>query len=521
MAVGDTMTFFINDAATGITNPMIQVTLTENSNGTINLEVVQLQATGNYLGDLRGLFFDLADEALIGSLSTSVNAPITELQQGDDTVKDLGNGANMQGLLGDSGGYDVGIEFGTAGIGTRGDDIRSVIFTLDSSSRALTLSDFANVAFGARITSIGQDIDGNGSIDTARNLSAKVNETTFNPDFLVQDDKAACVDEGKTGSVANIFDNDGDGTPVTQETNLDVIKIRYNNVDYLFDGNDATNDFVKIDLLGGGTVKIWQNGDYQVDATGVNVAAEISNDLTYTVQKTFYETNGTVAGTSTEQAKLTVEICPVEEIGGGGGGDNSEKTREFSFSGLTPGAWASNAPSGPGSGIWNDGYAISDSFEKIFGISIANWPQPPGGPAGDIADPTLLQALQLNGGDTAPGFALARQATAALLNAADSASDSPELIHSYRFSETEIKAAMKWVYGLDSDIDGDGDIDINSNPDNIFNVSLGSELHNVLAFWNEADEQPDGTIYVTLPAGETPDTLFEILNASSPEWLIV
>jgi len=520
MATGDTMTFVINDTATGTTNPVVQITLTENSDGTITFQVVQLMGAGNYLGDLRGLFFDLADESLIGSLSTASNALVTELQQGDDTVKDLGSGANMQGLLGDSGGYDVGVEFGTAGIGALGDDIRSVTFTLDSASRDLTLSDFASVAFGVRITSIGQDVDGNGSIDGARNLSAKINETTFNPEFLAQDDAAVCVDEGKTGSVANVFDNDDDGNPATQEADLDIVQIRYDSVDYFFDSNDATNDFVEIDLVGGGTVKIWQNGDYQVDATGVNVAAEISHDLTYTVQKTFYETNGTIAGTSTEKANLAVEICPVDEGdgGGGGGGDGPGETREFCFSGLTPGAWKSIDN---GAGIWDDGYAVSDSFEAVFGISIANWPQPPAGTNGDIADPTLLQALDLGGGDGAPGFALARHATAALLNAADSASTSPELGHNYRFTETEIKAAMKWVYGLDSDIDRDGDIDINANADNVYNEALGTELHNVLAFWNEADEQPDRTICITLAAGETPDTLFEVLNASSPEWLVV
>lgn len=515
MAIGDTMTFVINDAATSTTTPMVQITLTENSDGTITFQVVQLTGSGNYLGDLRGLFFDVADESLIGSLSTTANTLITELQQGDDTVEDLGNGANMQGLLGDAGGYDVGIEFGTAGIGALGDDIRTVTFTLDSSSRDLTLSDFANVAFGARITSIGQDTDGNGSIDTTRNLSAKIGETTFNPDFLAQDDAATCVDEGKTGSIANVFDNDDDGSAATQEDDLDIVKLRYNDVDYSFDSNDATNDFVKIDLLGRGNVKIWQNGDYQVDATGVNVAAEVSHDLTYTVQKTFYEANGTVAGISTEQAKLAVEICPTDEGGGGGGGDGPQ---EFCFSGLTPGAWKSI---GNGAGIWDDGYAVGDSFEAVFGISIANWPQPPAGASGDIADPTLLQALDLGGGDAAPGFALARHATAALLNAADSASASPELDHQYRFTEAEIKAAMKWVYGLDSDIDGDGDTDINANTDNVYNKSLGTELHNVLAFWNEADEEPNGTICVTLAAGETPETLFEVLNASSPEWLVV
>lgn len=168
-------TFLINDASTGGNNPTVQVTITENANGTLTFTVTQLVSAGAYLGDLRGLFFDVADEDLIGTLSgTSLSDPLTEFQQGDDTVKDLGQGANMQGLLGDSGGYDVGIEIGTQGIGT--DDVRTFSFTLESTARALTLADFANVDFGVRITSVGQDIGGDGIIDTSRSGSSKILE---------------------------------------------------------------------------------------------------------------------------------------------------------------------------------------------------------------------------------------------------------------------------------------------------------------------------------------------------------
>jgi hypothetical protein len=170
-------TFVINDSSTGTSNPLVQISIAENGDGTVTFTVTQLVYAGAYLGDLRGLFFDLARENLIGTLSV-VGAPahFTELQQGNDTVKDLGQGANMQGLLGSDGGYDVGIEIGTSGIGK--DDVRSFGFTLSSSAGALTLADFAEVDFGVRITSVGQDIDGNGTIDTARTESAKIGETT-------------------------------------------------------------------------------------------------------------------------------------------------------------------------------------------------------------------------------------------------------------------------------------------------------------------------------------------------------
>ena len=151
------MSFFINDASTGSATPVVKVTITENPDGTLTFKIEQVSVEGvaGYLGDLRGLFFDLADENIRTSLvvesttkyfadgtwqtSTNNTVPTT----GDDSVKSAGSSSNnMNGLLGDGGGYDVGIEIGTEGVGTLGDDIRAFEFTLDSTLRDLTLADF-------------------------------------------------------------------------------------------------------------------------------------------------------------------------------------------------------------------------------------------------------------------------------------------------------------------------------------------------------------------------------------------
>ena len=210
------MTFVVNDTSTGGNNPLVQIDITENPDGTLTFNVTQLVFAGGYLGDLRGLFFDVADESLIGSLSI-MGAPtyLTEFRQGNDTVADLGQGANMQGLLGSDGGYDVGIEIGTQGIGKNGNDVRSFAFTLDSAARNLTLNDLANVDFGVRITSVGQDIDGNGTIDTTRNNSSKIGETT-DPITGNTDDGDATVTITGTAQedsvlTANFGNNDPDG----------------------------------------------------------------------------------------------------------------------------------------------------------------------------------------------------------------------------------------------------------------------------------------------------------------------
>ena len=50
---------------------------------------------------------------------------------------------------------NIGIEFGTAGIGK--DDVRSASFTLSHSSQSLTLDTIAQQNFGARLTSVGAE----------------------------------------------------------------------------------------------------------------------------------------------------------------------------------------------------------------------------------------------------------------------------------------------------------------------------------------------------------------------------
>jgi hypothetical protein len=198
------MTFLINDASTGGNLPVVQLTITENADGTLSFKLTQLVAAGNYLGDLRGLFFDI-NETLLNTLSVTESAgydangnPVmgggmtdsqglgTGNSTTGDNVTNLGDGSNMEGLLNadgtkavklagaESNGYDVGIEIGTAGVGSN--DVRSFEFTLDSSLRDLTLADFNGADFGVRITSVGQDTTGDGIIDTSRTGSVKMAE---------------------------------------------------------------------------------------------------------------------------------------------------------------------------------------------------------------------------------------------------------------------------------------------------------------------------------------------------------
>ena len=185
------MTFQINDASTGGNSPAVWVTVTESGDGSLSFSIRQ---QGGVVGDLRGLFFDIADESILKSLT--VSAASSDIRVGNDSVKDLGNGANMNGLLGSDGGYDVGIEIGTAGIGK--DDVQAYTFKLASAARALTLKDLANVDFAARLTSVGV-------VGGCRADSAKILEITSQA--IDSKNDIAQVQENGTVS-GNVFSND-------------------------------------------------------------------------------------------------------------------------------------------------------------------------------------------------------------------------------------------------------------------------------------------------------------------------
>lgn len=270
------MSFLINDASTEVGGPQVRVTVTEAANGQLQFSVTQ---EGAIIGDLRGLFFDLADKALVGSLSTSTAN--TGFSQGLDKVTNLGQGVNMNGLTGSGKGYDAGIRIGSAGLGK--DDIRSYEFVLASSVRDLTLDDFANIDFAARLTSVGT-LDGN------RNASAKLLERTSSA-VNAQDDQTSVLENGV--GQGNVLSNDGDADSalVTSWTGGDAgSSVR------LMDGD--------LDL---GSLTLSADGSWQLDLNGPD-ADRLSAGETLT--KTFVYNVKVQNGDdwSTDSASLTVVI---------------------------------------------------------------------------------------------------------------------------------------------------------------------------------------------------------------------
>src|SRR5262245_47003366 len=77
---------------------------------------IQLTSTTGTVGDLRAIFFDVTNEALLSGLSvTGVNVNASAFQA--NAIKTLGGDANITGqVINDLGAFDAGVEFGTAGM---------------------------------------------------------------------------------------------------------------------------------------------------------------------------------------------------------------------------------------------------------------------------------------------------------------------------------------------------------------------------------------------------------------------
>jgi hypothetical protein len=126
-------------------SPSVRVAATE-VDGTL-VFTTDVVSSSQQTADLRGLFFNLNNDSKLAGL-TFTGTQVS----GFDTVDviDLGNGANMQGAAAP---FDVGVRFGTSGIGK--DNIQTTSFTLSNTAGDLTLDDIAHVQFGARTTSVG------------------------------------------------------------------------------------------------------------------------------------------------------------------------------------------------------------------------------------------------------------------------------------------------------------------------------------------------------------------------------
>ena len=172
-----------------------RITITENADGTLTFEV-QVLDSGS-IGDLRGLYFDLASD--VGADGLSVvrdDGTVTDYDFDEASIDTLGQDSNIKGSVSNAlGGFDAGVEFGTSG--TAEDDIQYASFTLASTDGSeLSLDDLDLQDFAIRYTSVGEAGGhrndslklGDQSSGVAENDTLSVNENEIgNIDLLAND----------------------------------------------------------------------------------------------------------------------------------------------------------------------------------------------------------------------------------------------------------------------------------------------------------------------------------------------
>ena len=216
---------------------------------------VAVDESSGVQADLRGLFFDLADDSIAGDLSVT-GADVTGQDFDANSVSNLGRGANMNGHHTRGGnGFDGGVAFGTPGTGR--DDIDSTSFILSSSTGDLSLDLLSEMRFGVRLTSVGMEGDREDSLKIVDDAPRFINlPPTANDDGATDDDRIV-VESGDSVTIdvlANDTDPDSALDPasltLTANGTLGTGTVAGGQVDYTADdvGGDTTDDSEKDEL---------------------------------------------------------------------------------------------------------------------------------------------------------------------------------------------------------------------------------------------------------------------------------
>ncbi|HBL60592.1 MAG TPA: hypothetical protein DDZ80_19690, partial [Cyanobacteria bacterium UBA8803] len=106
-------------------------------------------------GDIRGLFFDIANNSLLGGLNITGNTdPFSNFTQIADGVTAAGTGNNINGGgAANPGPFDVGLAIGSAG--SSGGLLQTTSFFLSHNTQSLDISQFFNQTFGLRLQATG------------------------------------------------------------------------------------------------------------------------------------------------------------------------------------------------------------------------------------------------------------------------------------------------------------------------------------------------------------------------------
>lgn len=177
--------------------PKVLIRLETISETEIEVTVEVDESNGGLQADLRGVFFNVSNNALLESLTFS----------GDDiTASDV----NSRGLRSVGGRdnrinperFEAGVEIGSSGIGE--DDIDSTTFTISSDDPAFGLDLFSEQNFGLRLTSVGEG-------DSREGSRKMIGTSEFVADPNLQDDDVILGQSGDDTLNGGAGNDDIDG----------------------------------------------------------------------------------------------------------------------------------------------------------------------------------------------------------------------------------------------------------------------------------------------------------------------
>jgi hypothetical protein len=178
--------------------------------------IIDVENTTAATGDLRALFFHFNEAKLSNLLITSSDSLLTESRIQKNKVLDLGDNATLAGAV--KSGFDIGMEWGTPG-GKKDDIYFPVTFTLSNTATALTLDDFGDLLFGAKLDSVG------GPGGTRNQTSKLTTIAPWAPDakddaFLIYEDGAAGLNSPSKMPQAitlDVFADHGSGADIDKD----------------------------------------------------------------------------------------------------------------------------------------------------------------------------------------------------------------------------------------------------------------------------------------------------------------
>lgn len=277
------------------------VTITENGLGGLDFLISNNLDDDSMIGDIRAIFFDVKDDALIGTL-TAEGTYVTEIQQ-TGSVSNLGNGATSSGVPDSP--YEIGVEIGTAGAAQ--DDLQQASFTLSSDARDLTLDDVSLENFTVRQTSVG--VEGG-----SRDGSDKLWGTSPYPVNAI-DDVLSGLEDLQNG--INLFANDidEDAGDSDQDGSPDNLMITAVNGDTAFVGEQQI-------LADGIYFTLAADGSLNLDAEQADYLSE-GEILTFT---TTYSVSDGHGGSDTAVVTMTVTGVNDAPIAGNDSNQTDENT---------------------------------------------------------------------------------------------------------------------------------------------------------------------------------------------------